>query len=117
MNEIFVRGNIYLANLNPSRGAEVGKVRPVLVIQSNKLNEINYSTVNILPLTTALMNDEFLRLRVVKRNKLSHDSDVLCTQFRALDIGKFTSSAIATLNADEMQQIEQKIEWILGFND
>lgn len=32
MNKIFARGEIYLANLNPSKGAGIGKIRPVLVI-------------------------------------------------------------------------------------
>ncbi len=35
-----VRGDIYLDNLNPSRGTEIGKIRPVLVIQSNKLRDL-----------------------------------------------------------------------------
>jgi len=113
----FLRGCIYLANLNPSRGAEVGKVRPILVVQSNKLTETGYKTINILPLTSILKEDEFLRFRISKRGNLFQDSDLLCTQFRALDISKFTSDVIATLSQNEMQQIQRKLGWILGFND
>ena len=29
------RGEVWVANLNPTRGREVGKIRPVLVIQGD----------------------------------------------------------------------------------
>jgi len=54
-----VRGGIYLANLNPSKGSEIGKIRPVLIIQSDALNSIKHTTVNILPLTTHLKDTLF----------------------------------------------------------
>lgn len=112
----FIRGGIYLANLNPSRGSEIGKIRPVLVVQSNKLNNIKHPTVNILPLTTSL-NNTFLRFRVNQQDKLEHNSDVICDYIRALDVDKFTSTMLTKLSRGEMQQIEEKLGWILGFND
>jgi mRNA interferase MazF len=36
---------IWLADLNPSRGTEPGKVRPVVIVQTDLLNEIHASTV------------------------------------------------------------------------
>ena len=33
------RGEIWVANLNPNRGAEVGKIRPVLILQNNRSEE------------------------------------------------------------------------------
>lgn len=73
-----VRGGIYLANLNPSKGSEIGKIRPVLIIQSDALNSIKHTTVNILPLTTHLKDDTFLRVRIQKCDQLNHDSDIVC---------------------------------------
>ncbi|SMN15348.1 Programmed cell death toxin YdcE [uncultured Candidatus Thioglobus sp.] len=113
----FVRGGVYLANMNPSRGAEIGKVRPVLVIQSNQLNNIQHPTVNILPLTSCLKDDTFLHFRIKQRDQLRADSDVICDYVRAIDANKFTSNALTTLSQNEMQQIEKKLEWILGFHD
>jgi mRNA interferase MazF len=112
-----VRGDIYLVNLNPSRGAEIGKIRPVLVIQSNKLNSTNHRTVNILPLSTALIDDSSLRLRIKQRDQLEHDSDVICDYIRAIDINKITSDTLTKLTQNEMQQIKIKLEWVLGFHD
>ena len=31
------RGEIWLGNLNPNRGAEIGKIRPVLIVQADFL--------------------------------------------------------------------------------
>ncbi|SMN11648.1 Programmed cell death toxin YdcE [uncultured Candidatus Thioglobus sp.] len=112
-----VRGEIYLANLNPSRGAEIGKVRPVLVVQSNKLNFTSHKTINILPLSTILIDNSSLRLRIKHRDQLEHDLDVVCDYIRAIDANKFTSNILTKLTQKEMQQIEEKLEWILGFHD
>jgi mRNA interferase MazF len=112
-----VRGGIYLANLNPSRGAEIGKIRPVLVIQSNELNNIEHPTVNILPLTTNLKNNTFLHFRVNQKDKLECNSDVICDYIRAIDASKFSSKMLTKLSQNEMQQIEEKLTWILGFHD
>ena len=34
------RGEVWTANLNPSRGREIGKIRPVLIIQANELIDV-----------------------------------------------------------------------------
>ncbi|WP_262482631.1 type II toxin-antitoxin system PemK/MazF family toxin [Anditalea andensis] len=42
---------IWIADLNPQIGTEAGKVRPVLVLQTDLLNKVHPSTI-ICPLTT-----------------------------------------------------------------
>lgn len=44
---------IYLADLNPTRGGEINKVRPVVVVSHNEMNRF-LDTVVVCPLTTAL---------------------------------------------------------------
>ncbi len=46
---ILERGGIYLANLNPAKHDEPGKIRPVLVIQTDALNQVEHPTVVVLP--------------------------------------------------------------------
>ena len=66
-----------MANLNPKRGSEVGKLRPVLVIQTDMFNEVFHPTVIVLPLSTQLIDDAYpLRLGIQKRDKLEKDSDL-----------------------------------------
>lgn len=44
---------IYLADPNPTRGGEINKVRPVVVVSHNEMNR-HLDTVVVCPLTTAL---------------------------------------------------------------
>ena len=44
------RGEIWIGNLNPNRGAETGKIRPVLIIQADFLTYQGSPTVVVLPL-------------------------------------------------------------------
>ncbi len=112
---MFRRGEIYLVNLNPRRGSEVGKLRLALILQSNFLNEIEHPTVIILPLTTKLMDLSILRFRINKRGKLESDSDILCDQIRAIDINRIKSGSIAKLSEREMMEVEERVKMILDF--
>jgi mRNA interferase MazF len=79
-------GEIWLANLNPGKGTEPGKIRPVLIIQTQALLDIGHPSTLILPLTTNLIDDaEPLRVRVKAGDKLEKDSDLLIDQMRAID--------------------------------
>jgi len=50
MQMVCKRGGIYLANFNPSKGTEPGKVRPCIVMQSNLLNEAGHPSTTVLPM-------------------------------------------------------------------
>ena len=104
------RGDICLANLNPQkRPNEVGKMRPVLVVQSNFLNENSYPTTIIVPLTSQLIDDtQPLRYRIKKRENLQFDSDALVAHIRAIDNDRFVEK-IAKLSFDEMQVVKKLI--------
>ena len=113
---MFNRGSIYLAKLYPSKGHEVGKTRPVLVLQTNVLNHIGHTTVIVVPLTTQLIDGAYpLRYKINKRDKLLEASELLCDQIRAIDINRLLPDALASLSVKEMLEIEQQIQMILGF--
>ena len=82
--------NIYLADLNPRMGTEPGKVRPVVVIQTDLLNGIHPSTI-ICPVTTKVVKDvDVLRVHVGGRESgLADESDILVDQIRAIDNRRF----------------------------
>lgn len=85
------RGTIYLADLNPRIGTEPGKIRPVLVVQTNLLNNTHPSTI-VCPLTTQCTDKtSVLRVHIKKgQGDLSENSDVLIDQIRAIDNRRFT---------------------------
>ena len=76
--------DIWLANLNPSKGTEAGKTRPVVIVQTDLLNTIHLSTL-ICPVTTNVQPElEYLRIHLDK-GQLDQLSDVLVDQIRAID--------------------------------
>jgi len=111
---MFKKGEIYLAKLNPKKGNEVGKVRPVLIYQTNILNECDHPTTIVLPLSTVLIDDAYpLRYRVSKRDKLEKTSDILCDQIRALDNKRILEGLLTKLTFEEMLFIDKQVKIVL----
>ena len=81
---------VYLANLDPRMGTEPGKVRPVVVVQTDLLNGTHPSTV-VCPLTTNVRPEaRFLRVHLpVGEAGLKEPSDVVVDQVRAIDNRRF----------------------------
>lgn len=76
--------DIWLANLNPRKGTEAGKTRPVVIVQTDLLNAVHLSTL-ICPVTTNVQPKlEYLRVHLTK-GQLPELSDVLVDQVRAID--------------------------------
>jgi mRNA interferase MazF len=110
-----LRGEIYLAYLYPKKGNEVGKLRPVLIYQSDFLNEVNHPTTTILPLSTTTIDDAYpLRFCVSKRDKLQSDSDILIDQIRTIDNSRIKSDVIAKLTLTELLEVDEQIQIVLG---
>jgi len=80
-----------LADMNPGRGTEPGKTRPVLVTQTDLLTSARHPSAIILPLTTQIRSDaEPLRLRIPAGHPgFDVDSDVMVDQIRAMDNDRF----------------------------
>ena len=92
------RGEIWLADLDPRHGTEPGKTRPVLIIQSQALLDVDHPSTIVVPLTTNLVEDaEPLRLRVPAIGKLHRASDLLIDQVRALDNRRLVKGPLARL--------------------
>jgi mRNA interferase MazF len=78
------RGEIWLADLNPQQGTDLGKIRPVLIVQAQALLDADHPSTLAVPLTTNLIDDaEPLRMRVAAASQLRRDSDLLLDQLRA----------------------------------
>ena len=108
------RGEIWLANLNPSKRAnEIGKTRPVLIFQNDELNKSDYATTIIIPLTTSLIDDaEPLRYRIDKREELEKNSDLLVAHIRSIDNSRLIQKIVA-LSGNEMNKIKKLLDEVL----
>ncbi|MCK6461179.1 MAG: type II toxin-antitoxin system PemK/MazF family toxin [Planctomycetes bacterium] len=103
------RGTLYLADLDPRRGTETGKVRPVLVIQTDLLNGAEHPSTWILPCTTRLAGGNLLRVPVPKGMAGNREScEIMIDQSRAIDNRRFVR-ALKALPATILAEVEEKL--------
>lgn len=113
----FERGGIYLADFNPSKGTEPGKIRPCIVMQSNLLNEAGHPSTTVLSLTTQLIEDAApLRYRLEARDGLESDSDIMLDQTRTINNQRITSDILITLTETEISEVEAYWRIVLGLD-
>ena len=105
--------HIYLADLNPRMGSEPGKIRPVVVLQTDLLNNIHPSTI-ICPVTTKVIKEaDILRVHLPKKEtNLDHDSDILVDQIRAIDNRRFLKY-VGHLKHAHQQQLMENIKTLV----
>lgn len=86
------RRDIWIVNLDPSNASEPGKIRPVVIIQSDLINAAEHSSVVICPLSSQRKQKEGKLRILIKaelKNGLEKDSYVLTDQIRSIDINRF----------------------------
>lgn len=111
------RGAVYLANFNPSKGTEPGKIRPCLVMQSDLLNAVGHPSTTVLPLTTQLIAAAApLRYRLAARDRLQADSDIMLDQTRTIDNRRFMDELLTVLTNQEMAEVESYWSIVLGLD-
>ena len=107
-------GSIWLADLEPRRGTEPGKVRPVLMVQGDALLDAGHPSTLIVPLTTILIDDaEPLRIRITAFGRLRKDSDLMIDQLRAIDNRRLTGRQLGCLDDEQLRKGRAAIADIL----
>jgi mRNA interferase MazF len=109
------RGEIWTANLNPTRGREIGKIRPVLIMQANELIDAGVPMVVVLPLTTQIY-DEFKlwRISVPARDRLREPCQIVVDQPRSLDRTRIGDGPLTRLTRAELEAVERGLRVVLG---
>lgn len=109
------RGEVWIGNLNPNRGAETGKIRPVLILQADFLTHQGSATVVVLPLTTQVRpSKEPLHVTIAARDRLRENCQVMPEQPRTLDRTRLAEGPLTVLTADEMAKVERSLLAVLG---
>jgi mRNA interferase MazF len=108
-------GHLYVANLNPRFGTEPGKIRPVVVVQTDALNRVHPSTI-ICPLTTNVADfPNLLRIAVPKGiSGLGRPSDILVDQIKAID-NRRLRRRLGPLPDPYLTELRRKVMLILDF--
>ncbi len=104
--------DIFTADLNPRMGTEPGKTRPVVVIQTDLLNNVHPSTI-ICPLTTNIKKTPALRINISKKESgLNKSSDIMVDQVRAIDNQRLKKK-IGKLSTSHQRQLLQELQTII----
>jgi mRNA interferase MazF len=103
-------GSLYLADLNPRLGSEAGRIRPVLVVQTDLLNRAGHPSTWILPCTTRLSGENILRVFLPEGIAGNlQNCEVMIDQSRTIDNRRFRS-VLGTLPAMLMKECKMKLK-------
>ena len=103
------RYEIYFANLNPTIGSEICKIRPVVIISENAMNKY-LETVVVCPLTTKIHVEWRTRLQISCAGK---QSEIAVDQIRTIS-KKRLKKKIDQLSASQASQLRRIITEMYG---
>ena len=79
-------GALLMADLSPRRGTEAGKLRPVVVLQTDLLNRTGHPSTWVVPCTTRLTGESLLRVCLPAASAGNdRECEVMIDQSRAVD--------------------------------
>jgi mRNA interferase MazF len=108
-----MRGDIYLADLNPSRGSEQAGIRPVILVQRQNLERFT-RTVVVIPVTTNLRRAQVPGTMLIPAGEggLSQESVALCYQIVVIDKQRLQRQ-LGTLSAIYLQRLGEALRYTL----
>lgn len=107
------RGEVWLADLAPTRGTEQSGVRPVLIVQTDRANPHSPHTI-IVPFTTRLRKKLLPSHVLVPTGEggLTQDSVALAEQIRVMDLTRLIRK-LGDLPATRVQEVNDALRAIL----
>lgn len=103
------RYTIYLADLNPTVGGEIRKVRPVVVVSLDEMNRF-LDTVVVCPLTSSLHPHWRARMQIECAGR---EAEIAVDQIRTISKQRL-KRRIDNLSADEAAQLRRLITEMYG---
>lgn len=110
------RGEVWLANLNPTQGSEQAGIRPIIVFQDDIVSRFSTTTIAI-PLTTNLRRASLPVCVLIKQGDggLAKDSVALCFQLRAIDKSRLIRR-LGRLSNRTISELEEVVLITLGYD-
>lgn len=106
--------DIFLADLEPTKGQEQQGVRPVVILSGNTMNE-HFDLCMICPLSSKVKNfSTCLVLQKSVRNGLAQDSEVLTFQLRSIS-KKRLHKKIGEISEEELEQVFSGLNDVLRY--
>jgi mRNA interferase MazF len=108
------QAEIWLADLEPVKGSEQGKTRPVVIISGNSMNN-NFPVVIACPLSSSIKNFEgCVVLQKNKTNGLSTNSEVITFQIRTISKERLTKK-LGIISSLQLKEVLDGLNDILQF--
>ena len=113
--EPLTRGGIYLARLDPAKGAEIGKLRPVAILTAQDLLDVDPLLVFVCPLSSR-SDPAFtpLHIELRPRDRLEAPSFGLVEHCRGISRSRVLSDRIAQLNDSELALVLHRLQRLVG---
>ncbi len=107
------RGEVWLADLSPTKGTEQTGVRPVLIVQTDRANPHSPHTI-IVPFTTRIRQKLLPSHVLVPAGEggLRQDSVLLCEQIRVIDKGRLIVK-LGELSTERMEEVNEALRAVL----
>lgn len=109
------RGDIVVAELDPTRGHEIRKTPPCVVVQNDVGNRNSHTTV-VAPATTTHRGYPFEVLVRADESDLDEDASIRLDQIRTVDIGERIQFVAGRLPASVMREIDSALKLELGLD-
>ncbi len=112
---IVKRGEVWWADLNPTRGSEQAGTRPVVIFQNDFVNRFTTTVISI-PLTTNLRRASLPSCLFIPHGEggLSEDSVALCHQVRVLDKSRL-QTRLGELSSQLLNTLEGRMLFTMGY--
>ena len=103
------RGDIYWVDLDPTKGAEIKKLRPCVIVSATPINKARH-TVIVIPLSTSAKARPPI---VIAVQCLGKTVTAVCDQIRTVDKSRLTKPA-GQLNLEDLETLENSLRQILA---
>lgn len=108
-SSVYVRGEIYSVDLNPTKGSEINKIRPCIIVGATPINQAR-STIVVVPLSSSPTPRPPI---VIPINSLGIHSVAICDQIRAVNKSRLREK-IGALTAKEIDLLDASLSQTLG---
>lgn len=107
------RGEIWIADLDPTRGHEIGRQRPVLIISSDLFNHGRSTLVFVLPITRTNRRVPAHIAIEPPEGGLVARSYILCDSLRSISKERLGDKALGKVSVNTLQKIEEKLRFLM----
>ncbi|MFA5803848.1 MAG: type II toxin-antitoxin system PemK/MazF family toxin [Melioribacteraceae bacterium] len=107
------RGDIWMVNLNPTKGREQSGIRPVLVISVDFFNNSMADLVIVIPITSKKKGIPLHVCISIEETGLKTESYIKCEDVRSISKERFIEY-MGSVTSSSLNEVEHKLKLLLG---